>query len=68
MLIRSKLFKGKGKKEHFQQLVEKMRQKLAGWKNKLLSTGGQIILIKHVLAAIPLYAFIVLQPPKSVLG
>ena len=68
MLIRSKLFKGKGKKEHFQQLVEKMRQKLAGWKNKLRSAGGQIILIKNVLTAIPLYAFTVLQPPKSVLG
>ena len=48
----SNLFKLKGKKEHFQQLVDKMRRKLAGWKNKFLSAEG-----RYVMAAIPLYMF-----------
>ena len=33
----------------------------------MLSVGGRLILIKHVLAAIPLYTFTVLEPPKSIL-
>ena len=47
--------------------LNKMQSKLAGWKSKMLSVGGRLILIKHVLAAIPLHSYVVLEPSKSVM-
>ena len=49
-----KLFKGKTKSDYFQPLVDKLNKRLAGWKGKLLTVGGRMLLIKHVLATIPL--------------
>ena len=33
----------------------------------MLSAGGCLVLIKHVLAAIPLHSYAILEPPKSVM-
>ena len=41
-------FIGRSKKQVFSILKERIRQKLAGWKGKLLSMGGKEILIKAV--------------------
>nr|XP_027102937.1 uncharacterized protein LOC113724209 [Coffea arabica] len=48
-------------------LVDNLNKRLVGWKGKLLSAGDRMILIKHVLAAIPLYTLAVLDPSKRVL-
>nr|XP_027103174.1 uncharacterized protein LOC113724473 [Coffea arabica] len=48
-------------------LVDKLQRRLASWKGKLLNAGGRMILIKHVLAAIPLYTLSVLDSPQQVL-
>lgn len=36
------------KREHCLPLLEKMKKRISGWKNKLLSSGGRLRLIKHV--------------------
>ena len=46
---------GDQKKQVFSTLKERVGQKLAGWKGKLLSMGGKEILIKAVAQAIPSY-------------
>nr|XP_027109338.1 uncharacterized protein LOC113729213 [Coffea arabica] len=61
------LYKGRAKKEYYQPLISRMQRKFAGWKNRMLSAGGRLILIKHVLPAIPQYTFAVQEPPKTVL-
>ena len=46
---------GRSKKQVFAILKERVGQKLAGWKSKLLSMGGKEILIKAVAQAILTY-------------
>ena len=46
---------GRSKKQVFAILKERVGQKLAGWKSKLLSMGGKEILIKVMAQAIPTY-------------
>lgn len=60
------LFKGRRKKIYFQYILDAVHKKLAGWVGRFLSPGGRLILIKHVLSAIPLHVLAVLDPPKSV--
>nr|XP_027077062.1 uncharacterized protein LOC113700825 [Coffea arabica] len=61
------LFVGHRKKEYFQFLVDKFIAKLAAWQTKFLSPGGRLILIKHVLSAIPSQVLAVMDPPKGLL-
>ncbi|XP_027167252.1 uncharacterized protein LOC113767379 [Coffea eugenioides] len=61
------LYAGHRKKEYFHFLIEKFVAKLAGWQKKLLTQGGRLILIKHVLSAIPLHVLAVMDPPKAVI-
>ncbi|CAH9146737.1 unnamed protein product [Cuscuta epithymum] len=51
---------------HFDHILAKFDNKLAGWKHKLLSTGGRMILINHVLNSLPLYHMAVCPIPKSI--
>ena len=62
-----KLVKGKRRMEHFQPLIDRIQAKLAGWKNRLLSPGGRLILIKHVLSSIPIYTLAVSELPRGVI-
>ena len=57
------LFKGIKKVDYFSEMLAKFEKKLAGWKSKLLSEGGTIILIKHVLQSLPLYNMAAFDPP-----
>lgn len=54
---------------HFQYLVDAINKKLVGWKNKFLSPGGRLILIKHVLSAIPIHVMLCLlcNPRRALL-
>ncbi|XP_027155431.1 uncharacterized protein LOC113755698 [Coffea eugenioides] len=62
-----RLYKGRAKMEYYQPLINIMQRKFAGWKNRMLSVGGRLILIKHVLAVIPQYTFAVQEPPKTII-
>ena len=44
---------GKSKKNTFQQLKERLANKLSGWKEKLLSNAGKEVLIKAIAQVMP---------------
>ncbi|CAH9123096.1 unnamed protein product [Cuscuta epithymum] len=49
---------------YFEHILAKFdNKKLACWKHKLLSVGGRMILIKHVLSSLPLYHMVVPLSP-----
>ncbi|KAA3467731.1 reverse transcriptase [Gossypium australe] len=57
---------GKRKKESFQNLKDKVNQRISQWSSRLLSQGGNEVFIKSVLQAIPTYAmtcFLLLKSP-----
>lgn len=61
------LYKGGGMSCLFSSVLDKIHSRLAGWKGKLLSFGANILLIKAVLLAMPLYYMSLLIPTKRVM-
>jgi hypothetical protein len=51
---------------HWEFLISKIEKKLQGWKEKLLSLGGKVTLIKSVLCAIPLYWTAIFRIPTLI--
>jgi hypothetical protein len=49
----------------FKHFIEKIIQRINGWKEKLLSIGGKEILLKAVAQAIPVFAMSVFLIPKG---
>jgi hypothetical protein len=43
------------KKEHYRQLINKVKSKLPGWKASLLSPGGRTILMNSTLLSVPIF-------------
>lgn len=62
-----KLFKGRKKTSYFQFIVNKFITKVIGWKKKLLSQRGRLILIKHILSSIPVHVFAAIELSKRIL-
>lgn len=60
------LFSGRKKISYFRDMIAKIEKKLAGWKGKLLSTGGRLALIKHVLHSTSIHILTVFDLPKVV--
>lgn len=58
---------GKLTVRHLKELINKIREKMSGWKMRLLSAGGKLILLKHDLSSMPICLLLVLHVPKSVL-
>lgn len=52
---------------HFDDMIRKIRGMISGWANRLLSFGGKLVLIQHVLSSMPLHLFHVLRPPTTVI-
>jgi hypothetical protein len=57
---------GADRSDCFLHFVERIIEKINGWKEKLLSIGGKEILLKAVAQAIPVFAMSVFQIPKGV--
>lgn len=55
------------KVEYFENIIEKIRLKLARWKAHILTFGSLITLIKSVLSSIPIYTLASSLVPKNVL-
>ena len=51
--------------EVFAEVKERVRKKLVGWKEKMLSTGGKEVLIKAVAQAVPTYTMSCFFLPKG---
>jgi hypothetical protein len=47
-------------------LVDKVADKLPGWKANLLSRAGRLVMVKTVLSSVPIYLMLALEPPKWV--
>ncbi|KAK9271890.1 hypothetical protein L1049_002255 [Liquidambar formosana] len=51
----------------FENLLVKIRQKVVGWRSKLLSQGGRLVLIRHVLSSMPIYLLSAMHFPTSII-
>ena len=58
--------KGRKKTHLFNPIIDRIKDKLAGWNLKTISQGGRLTLIKSVLCAMPIYILQVVNPPISV--
>src|SRR4051812_5845892 len=52
----------------FSTLISKIQSKLSGWKEKILSLGAKIALIKSILLALPLYLLALIKPLKGTIS
>ncbi|KAA3472533.1 reverse transcriptase [Gossypium australe] len=59
---------GRKKKESFQNLKNKINQRICHWSSKCLSQRGKEVFIKSVLQAIPTYAITCFLLPKAQCG
>ncbi|XP_070027770.1 uncharacterized protein [Nicotiana sylvestris] len=59
------LYVGRKRTEYFDILLSKIVKRLNGWKDKLLSYGGKIVLIKGVLQSLPINTLSTMSPPKA---
>ena len=58
-------FVGRGKKQSFSFIRERIWQKIQGWKEKLLSQAGREVLIKSILQALPTFTMNCFKLPRS---
>ena len=56
---------GRGKRESFNFLKERVWKKLQGWEGKLLSQAGREVLIKTIIQAIPTFTMGCFKLPLS---
>ena len=61
------IFLGRTRVHYFDGLLSKLRKKLVGWKLQLISLGGHIKLIRHVLMSMPLHLLAVHEIPDTIL-
>lgn len=58
------LHHSKLRKEDLQPVIDKIIKRVAGWRGRLFSYGGRIILIRACLASIPIYLLSVIKFPS----
>jgi hypothetical protein len=57
---------GADRSDCFEHFIERIIQRINGWKEKQLSIGGKEILLKAIAQAIPVYAMSVFLIPKGI--
>ncbi|XP_075087666.1 uncharacterized protein LOC142169669 [Nicotiana tabacum] len=67
MYLGCPIFYTRRRKDYYQGLIKKLKDKLHAWKGKLLSSGGKALLITSVLQSMPVYLLSVLDPPQNIL-
>ncbi|VFQ85765.1 unnamed protein product [Cuscuta campestris] len=63
----STIVRGKLRKIHCKDLVEKFEKRITSWYSRKLNQMGRLILIKHVLSSIPLHLVAAQTLPKSII-
>jgi len=51
----------------WQSIENRIENKLSGWKGKMLSLGGRLVLINSVLSSLPMFMMSFFELPKGVL-
>lgn len=54
---------GVDRSDCFRHLVDRVRQRVNGWREKTLSLGGKEVLIKSIAQVVPVYAMMVFKIP-----
>lgn len=54
------------RRETWKPVVDNFKNKLTGWKMRLLSLAGRVTLIKFVLSSLPVYYMSLFRLPRSV--
>jgi len=57
---------GVNKTSLWQEILRKIKKKIVGWGSQWLTNAGEVILIKSVLSALPIYQASFLLAPKYV--
>src|ERR1044072_1315912 len=60
------ILKGRVTRENFAPIIEKVKTRLASWKNKLLNKAGKLCLAKSVISSLPVYGMQALWLPDSI--
>jgi len=64
--LEANLATGRSTRGHFKHIVEKIQNKLTGWKQRCLSLAGKITLSKSVICSIPYYHMQYGKIPKTI--
>ena len=65
--LRIPLGLGRMQKESWQELLDRMKQKISSWVLRPLNFPSRLILVKSIMQAMPTYLFSILAAPKSIL-
>jgi len=49
-------------------ILSRLKNRLSGWKNRFLSFGGRVVLLKSVLSYFPVYAFSFFKTPSGIIS
>lgn len=66
--LRCPIFYSRRRMDYYHDLINKVMDKLQTWKCKLLSIGGRVVLISHVLQSMPIYLLSSVNPPLNVIN
>ena len=62
------LYSGRKKSSYFSDICTSVAKRVLSWKEKLLSPGGRLVLLKSVLSYMPIHILVASSPPKGVLS
>jgi len=61
------IFQGKPKVIHFRMITDRIKNKLATWKGRILSIMGRVQLVKSIIHGMLVYSFYVYLWPRRLL-
>ncbi|XP_060210297.1 uncharacterized protein LOC132637182 [Lycium barbarum] len=62
------IYYGRRMNIHYNEIIEKIQNRLSSWIGKLLSIGGRTTLIKHVLQSMPIHLLSACDPSSGILA
>jgi hypothetical protein len=51
----------------WKMIEERIEKRLSGWKGKMLTVGGRLVLIDSVLSSLPMFMLFFFEVPRGVL-